>query len=101
MAALQLLQTMAIRTALTVLGQEELRKDGTCESDFVRSTIPSRAMPLGVDETATGAIVAMSLFAGLSVGAVARVEPVAEIVRQLIEEAELSLGANRRAGQPA
>lgn len=40
MAALQLLQTMAIRTALTVLGQEELRKDGTCESDFVRSTIP-------------------------------------------------------------
>lgn len=45
-----------------------------------------RLMPLGVDKTTTGMIGAMSLFAGQSVSAVKRVQPAAEIVRELIEE---------------
>jgi nitronate monooxygenase len=44
------------------------------------SHTPSRAT--------TGAIEAMSLWAGESVGAVRRVQPAAEIVRELAEEAE-------------
>jgi NAD(P)H-dependent flavin oxidoreductase YrpB (nitropropane dioxygenase family) len=40
---------------------------------------------------ATGAIEAMSLWAGESVGAVRRVQPAAEIVRELAEEAEKQL----------
>ena len=42
------------------------------------------------DKTTTGAIEAMSLWAGESVGAVKRVQPAAEIVRELVEEAEPS-----------
>ena len=42
------------------------------------------------DKTTTGAIEAMSLWAGESVGAVKRVQPAAEIVRELVEEAERS-----------
>ena len=48
-------------------------------------------MPLGVDKTTTGTIGAMSLFAGQSVGAVKRIQPAAEIVRELIEEMEQAL----------
>jgi len=55
------------------------------------SRIPvARLMPLGVDKTTTGAIAAMSLFAGQSVGAVKQVQTAAEIVRALIDEAEQS-----------
>ena len=51
----------------------------------------ARLMPLGVDKTTTGTIAAMSLFAGQSVGAVKRIQPAAEIVRELIEEMEQAL----------
>ena len=55
------------------------------------SRIPvARLMPLGVDKTTTGAIAAMSLFAGQSVGAVKRIQTAAEIVRTLIDEVEQS-----------
>jgi NAD(P)H-dependent flavin oxidoreductase YrpB (nitropropane dioxygenase family) len=42
------------------------------------------------DKTTTGAIGAMALWAGESVGAVRRVQPAAEIVQELVEEAERS-----------
>jgi nitronate monooxygenase len=42
------------------------------------------------EKTTTGAIGAMSLWAGESVGGVKRVQPAAEIVRELVEEAERS-----------
>ena len=51
----------------------------------------ARLMPLGVDKTTTGTIAAMSLFAGQSVGAVKRIQPAADIVRELIEEMEQAL----------
>lgn len=47
-------------------------------------------MPLSVDKTTTGTIGAMSLFAGQSVGAIKRIQPAAEIVRELIDEVEQS-----------
>jgi NAD(P)H-dependent flavin oxidoreductase YrpB (nitropropane dioxygenase family) len=40
------------------------------------------------DRTATGDVAAMSLYAGESVGAVKRVVPAREIIRELVEEAE-------------
>lgn len=61
-----------------------------------RSSLDGTRMPIvrfqvGVpDKTTTGAIEAMSLWAGESVGAVKRVQPAAEIVRELVEEAERS-----------
>jgi nitronate monooxygenase len=42
------------------------------------------------DKTTTGAIGAMSLWAGESVGSVKRVQPAAEILRELVEEADWS-----------
>ena len=60
---------------------ETTRLDGT------RMPIPR--FQIGVpDKTTTGAIAAMSLWAGESVGAVKRIQPAAEIVRELVEEAE-------------
>jgi NAD(P)H-dependent flavin oxidoreductase YrpB (nitropropane dioxygenase family) len=44
-----------------------------------------------IDTSATGAIEAMSLWAGESVGAVKRVQPAAEIVRELVDEAAAAL----------
>jgi len=44
------------------------------------------------DKTTTGAIAAMPLWAGESVGAVKRIQPAAEILRELVEEAEGSPG---------
>ncbi len=45
-----------------------------------------RLVAFGVDKTASGTIGAMSLFAGVSVGAVKRVQSAAKIVRELVEE---------------
>jgi nitronate monooxygenase len=60
---------------------ETSRLDGT--------RMPIARFQVGVpDKTTTGAIGAMSLWAGESVGAVKRVQPAAEIVRELVEEAE-------------
>jgi len=60
---------------------ETTRLDGT------RVSI-SRFQTCVPDKTTTGAIAAMPLWAGESVGAVKRVQPAAEIVRELVEEAE-------------
>jgi len=49
------------------------------------------------DRTATGHVGAMALYAGQSVGAVKRVMPAREIVRELVEEADAFL---RRAARP-
>ena len=48
----------------------------------------ARFESLGVNQMATGAIEAMSLWAGESVGGVRRVQPAAEIVRELAGDAE-------------
>jgi NAD(P)H-dependent flavin oxidoreductase YrpB (nitropropane dioxygenase family) len=47
-----------------------------------------RFQPLGVTEDVTGEVEAMSLWAGESVGGVKRLQPAAEIVTELVEEAE-------------
>jgi len=47
------------------------------------------------DRTATGAIEAMSLYAGESVGDVKRVLPASEVVRELVEQAEQLLRRSR------
>jgi NAD(P)H-dependent flavin oxidoreductase YrpB (nitropropane dioxygenase family) len=47
-----------------------------------------RFASLAVDQTTTGAIEAMPLWAGESVGAVKRVQPAGDIVRELAREAE-------------
>jgi NAD(P)H-dependent flavin oxidoreductase YrpB (nitropropane dioxygenase family) len=47
---------------------------------------------MGIDAATTGAIEAMSLYAGESVDAVKRVQPAEEIVREIIVEAERILG---------
>jgi NAD(P)H-dependent flavin oxidoreductase YrpB (nitropropane dioxygenase family) len=61
---------------------------GECLSlDGTRETI-TRFQCLAVDRGTTGAIEAMSLWAGESVGAVKRVQPAGEIVRELAAEAE-------------
>ncbi len=53
--------------------------------------VPIVRFQVGVpDQTTTGAIGAMPLWAGESVGAVKRVQPAAEIVQELVEEAERS-----------
>ena len=53
-------------------------------------------------DTDTGAIEAMSLWAGESVGSVRRSQPAAEIVRELVDEAERLLhGAESLRGRPA
>jgi hypothetical protein len=44
------------------------------------------------DKTTTGVIAAMPLWAGESVGAVKRIQPAAQILRELVEEAEESRG---------
>jgi len=51
----------------------------------------ARFEPDAIDRAATGAIEAMSLWAGESVGGVTRVQPAAEIVRELADEAERRL----------
>ncbi len=51
----------------------------------------ARFEPDAITRGATGAIEAMSLWAGESVGAVQRVQPAAEIIRELVEEAEALL----------
>ena len=49
-----------------------------------------RFQPVVPDKTTMGAIGAMSLWAGESVGSVKRVQPAAEILRELVEEADQS-----------
>jgi len=64
---------------------------GECPSlDGTRETIV-RFQCLAVDRGTTGTIEAMSLWAGESVSAVKRVQPAAEIVRELASEAEALL----------
>ena len=53
------------------------------------------------DKTTTGTIGAMSLWAGEFVGAVKRVQPAAEIVRELVDEAERSGPHEERIGKVA
>ena len=48
---------------------------------------------LTVTKGTTGHLDAMSLWAGESVGAVTRVQPAAEIMRELVEDAERALGS--------
>jgi len=55
----------------------------------------------GVGRGFTGAIAAMSLWAGESVGSVTRIQPAAEIVRELADEAERLLRRWAGAEQPA
>jgi nitronate monooxygenase len=57
----------------------------TTALDGIRMPAP-RYFPFGVDNTATGTIGAMSLFAGESVGAVTQVESAAEILRKFVDE---------------
>ena len=53
------------------------------------SRIPvSRFQVCVVDKTTTGAIAAMPLWAGEGVGAVKRIQPAAQILQELVEEAE-------------
>ena len=59
----------------------------TSRLDGTRLPIP-RFLAFVPDKTTTGAIAAMPFWAGESVGAVKRVQPAAEIVRELVEEAE-------------
>ncbi len=66
-----------------VVGEAD-RLDGT------RMPIP-RFASMVADKTATGAVGAMSLWAGQSVGGVTRVQPAAEVVRELAEGAEALL----------
>jgi len=49
-----------------------------------------RFQPVVPDKTTMGAIGAMSLWVGESVGSVKRVQPAAEILRELVEEADQS-----------
>lgn len=57
---------------------------------------------LAVTSATTGRIEAMSLWAGESVGAVRRIQPAAEILRELVEEAESLLQARSATlGEPA
>ena len=54
--------------------------------------VPARRLSGAVaDHTTSGAIEAMALYAGESVGGVTRVQPAGEIVRELAEEAEALL----------
>ena len=55
--------------------------------DGTRMSVPRFAAGVP-DKTATGAVGAMSLWAGESVSAVKRVQPAREIVRELAQEAE-------------
>ena len=59
--------------------------------DGTREPLP-RFYPEAITRDTTGAIEAMSLWAGESVGAVTRVLPAAEIVREVADEAERLLG---------
>ena len=55
-----------------------------------RITIPKGATPSPTKDT-TGEISAMALYAGESVGNVVRVQPAGEVVRELVDGAELLL----------
>ena len=59
----------------------------------MRMPLPPRAVPCPSRST-TGTIAAMALYAGQSVGAVTKVQPAAEIVRELAEGAERLLARN-------
>ncbi len=59
--------------------------------DGTREPLP-RFSPEAINRDTTGAIEAMSLWAGESVGGVTRVLPAAEIVREVADEAERLLG---------
>jgi NAD(P)H-dependent flavin oxidoreductase YrpB (nitropropane dioxygenase family) len=64
--------------------------------------MPIRRFQVGVaDNTTTGTIEAMPLWAGESVGAVKRVQHAAEIVQELVEEAERSRSQGERTVVPA
>jgi nitronate monooxygenase len=64
----------------------------TTRVDGSRIPVP-RFQVCVVDKTTTGAIAAMPLWAGEGVGAVKRIQPAAQILRELVEEAEGSRGA--------
>lgn len=59
-----------------------------------------RFASFGVDRTTTGAIEAMSLWAGESVSGVTRVQPASEIVRELADEAERLLTSRTTQSAP-
>ncbi len=58
------------------------------ESETGKRVPALRFQPMAVDKTKTGAIEAMPLWAGESVGGVKRLQPASEIVRELADEAE-------------
>ncbi len=76
----------------SIAAAEAFQGDAIGETSRLDGTrMPIVRFQVGVPgRTTTGAIEAMSLWAGESVGAVKRVQPAAEIVRELVEEAERS-----------
>ena len=74
----------------SILAAEAFQGDTIGETSRLDGTrIPIIRFQSGVpDKTTTGAIEAMALWAGESVGAVKRVQPAAEIVQELVEQAE-------------
>jgi nitronate monooxygenase len=83
-------------TAAAALEEQDVGE--TPNLDGVRETV-RRFDALAVTRQTTGRIEAMSLWAGESVGAVKRIQPASEILRELIDEAELllqSLGSEER-----
>jgi NAD(P)H-dependent flavin oxidoreductase YrpB (nitropropane dioxygenase family) len=72
-----------------VAAAESFRGDVVGEMSMAgqKMPIPRLSVPAPTQET-TGAIEAMALYAGESVGAVKRVQPAAEIVRELADGAE-------------
>jgi len=77
----------ALRSAVTAM--EAFGGDTVGEMDLgpARMPIPKGAVPSPTRDT-TGAIPAMALYAGESVGNVVRVQSAAEVVRELAEGAE-------------
>ena len=78
----------------SIVAAEAFQGDTIGETSRLDGTrIPIIRFQSGVpDKTTTGAIGAMALWAGESVGAVKRVQPAVEIVQELVEQAERSRG---------
>jgi NAD(P)H-dependent flavin oxidoreductase YrpB (nitropropane dioxygenase family) len=75
-----------------IVAAEAFQGDTVGETSLLNGTrMPILRFASGVpDKTTTGTISAMALWAGESVGAVKRVQPAAEIVQELVEQAERS-----------
>jgi len=80
-----------LRCAIEAAGAAQHESVGTVLNiDGTQAAVPRFAATVA-DRTATGHVGAMALYAGQSVGAVKRVMPALEIVRELAEEAEALL----------